>query len=224
MKRIPSLRVTVAIVLAASAGPALAQRGVNYGQPLDNLENNLDLALRRAAFCIDRNVPATARRILASDIGSDEEAKRVRSAMTAGRDCFPDNRPRFNPTSFRNMVAESEYMARHRITDPEASRTGPVPLPATFSVQPAGVDGRPEQRVAWQLAAIARCTVFVDPAKARQLIIGPRNVPEEDRRFAELSPAIGKCVEPRTASQLKARDFRGFIADALLARAGGSGR
>lgn len=210
------MRALVSSVLVglsfASLSIAQAQSG-NYGRPLDTPENRASMMLRFSSACAAREAPPTARKLLATEIGSDAEAKAAKSLHAVGRKCYQAQWPEFSSTAVRNSVAEYFYRERYRM-----SRPSPLagPPPASFGVVPAGATGSPAQEAAWSLAAIARCTVFVDPADAHQLVIGPSNVPEEDRRFALLKPALSKCVAPAQVAGLNARNLRGFVADALL--------
>ena len=213
-----ALATALGIALAAQASTALAQQ--DYGRPLDTPQNRADGSLRRAAYCSVERVAASTRKILAAEVGSNDEAKRVKGLRALAPECFNGNLfPDFNPTTFRNALSEAEYLSHYRLSDPRATKAFSKAMPASFAVVPAGTTGRPEQQAAWQLAAIARCTVFVAPEASRQLILGPRNVDEEKKRYAALQPAIEICLGGQTAADLTPRLFRGFVADALLTRA-----
>ena len=187
----------------------------DYGRPIQSPENLGDQAMRSAARCVVDKVPGSARKVLDTDIGSDEEAKRVKGLVGVGRECFQPQWPAFPPTAFRDAMAEVTYRKAHR-TEP-ANPAGA--LPASFGVVPADRKGTPAQEAAWGMAAIANCAVYAGPHEAHEWIVGPRNVDEEQRRFALLQPAIGRCVAPGQAAVLTARNFRGPVAAALLARA-----
>lgn len=208
------------VAVAAPAGALAAAPQDNlrdYGRPIDTPDNRADMALRGAARCVMGEVPTSARRILATPIASDEEAKRIKALPGVARSCFQLQWPEFPPTAFRNALAEASYRERYFVNDP-APANG-VPPPASFAVSEAGKAGTPAQEVAWQLAAIAKCTVFAGPEDARQFILGPRNVDEEQRRFTVLQASIRKCVPANDVAELTARNFRGFVAYALAERA-----
>lgn len=202
--------IGVATLAAAQDG----DRG-NYGRPLDTPENRADMMLRFAARCVVEKVPSTARKVLETGIGSDDEAKRVKGLPGVGRECFQPQWPAFPATPFRDAIAEVTYRKAYR-TEPVVPDAAP---PASFAIVPDGTKGTPQQEAAWQLGAIARCTVFAGPHEAHRWIVGPRNVDEEQHRFDALKPAIARCVPPQSAAALTARNFRGPVAAALLARA-----
>ena len=201
----------------AIASAAAAQDGDrrDYGRPIDSPENRADLTMRFAARCVIDKVPASARKVLATRIGSDDEAKRVKGLPGVARECFQPQWPAFPPTAFRDAMAEVTYRKAYR-DEPAA---GDQPAPASFGVVADGEKGSPQQESSWALAAIANCAVFAGPHEARQWIIGPRNVDEEQRRFEAMRPALARCVSPQSAAVLTARNFRGPVAAALLARA-----
>lgn len=213
MKLTRSLAIATLISLA---GTASAQDGGNFGRPLDTPENRADMLVRFSARCVVSKAAATARKVLATQISSPQEAKLVKSLASVARDCFPAQLPAFPSTLYRNALAEAQYREQFRRGDPTPKETS---LPASFGVVPAGQTGSPEQESNWQFAAIANCTVFADPAGAREWIIGPRSVPEEEKRFAAFKPALEKCVAPAVVDKITARGFRGFVATALLDRA-----
>ena len=213
------LTMAAAIPLVAASAVATAQSNTtDYGRPADTPENRTDGALRRAASCVNNRVPNSARKVLETPIASKDESKRAKALLGVARECFGLGWPDFQPTAFRNALAESAYRASYMLRDPAPRGSGPKNLPASFGVAPAGQEGTPEQQAAWQLAAIARCVVFVGPEDSRQLILGPRNVPEEERRFALLRAAMEQCIGADSAGLLTARTFRGFVASALIER------
>lgn len=206
--------VLTGIFLAAGAAAQDGDRR-DYGRPLDTPENRGDLAMRFAARCVVDKVPASARKVLDTGIGSDDEVKRVKGLVGVARECFQPQWPAFPPTAFRDAMAEVAYRKAHRTLPDMASG----PPPASFGVVPADRKGTPQQEAAWTMAAIANCAVFAGSREAHEWVVGPRNVDEEQRRFGLLQPAIGKCVAPGQAAALTARNFRGPVAAALLARA-----
>jgi hypothetical protein len=211
-------RSTVLFTIGAIGQIASAQNNSrDYGRPVDSPENRADAVVLRAAYCTTMKASASARHIVEAEIGSEDEAKQVRKLPGVVRECFDIKWPDFPPTTFRNALAEVAYRASYSVNDPDPPVAGAAP-PASFGVVPPGKKGTPEQEVAWQLAAIANCAVFVRPNQARQLILGPRNVDEEQRRFTAFLPALKQCVAAEDASVLTARNFRGFVANALLER------
>ncbi|MES2337440.1 MAG: hypothetical protein V4537_05010 [Pseudomonadota bacterium] len=212
--------ITAAILNALLAGaalfaalPATAQR---YGRPVETVENRAIGALRGSSRCAAAEAPPSARKVLDTQLASDEEKKRVRMLMAVARKCYPASWPDFPPTLVRGAIAESLYLDAHRETKPK-SITGPAP--ASFGVVPAGTRGTPEQEIAWTLAAVANCVVFADAADVHHLLIGPAAVDEETKRFDALRPAIGRCLPAAQAAVLKPATFRGYLADALYRQA-----
>lgn len=203
----------------ASSAFATQNNYIDYGRPVSTPENRADMALRGAAFCAYRTVPASARRVLETSIASAEEATRVKALPSVARKCFRIEWPAFQSTTLRNAIAEAAYRDKYLLRDPAPPGSTPARPPETFAVVPVGQQGTPEQQTVWQLAAIAKCTVFAGPEESRQLVLGPRNVDEEQRRFTLLQGAIRQCVPTGELSALTARNFRGFVAYALLERA-----
>lgn len=211
--RVPGLiaAVTISASTVVAASPVAAQR--DYGRPLDTPANRAAGMLRYSGYCAVRDVPASARKVLETSIGSDDEAKRVKTLTALARKCYRPELPPFPPTAVRNSIAEALYLNAYRTTPPPAIEAGPPP--ASFGVVPEEQKGSEMQEAAWSLAAIARCAVFADPANARELVLGPANVDEETKRFVRLQPALAKCVGAEQAALLTPQTTRGFIADAL---------
>lgn len=210
-------RVMAALTLLASASPLSAQQ--NYGRPIDTAENRAWMALRFSSRCAVSEVPASARKVLDTVIGSADEAKRVKSLVGLARKCYPGQWPAFPSTLVRGAIAESFYIEAYRTNAPTmVAKSAP---PVSFGVVPAGTTGTSEQEVSWTLAAVANCIVYADAAGVRHLLLGPANVDEEIRRFDALRPSIGKCVPPAQATVLKPVTFRGYLADALFRQARG---
>lgn len=207
--------------VAFIASTSTAQRGADYGRPLETPENRADFALRGAARCVFVDVPTSARKVLETEIGSADEAKRVKGLAGVSRRCFQPQWPAFQPTAFREALAEASYREQFYRDDPTPAETTP---PASFGVVAVDAKGTPEQEAAWQLAALGNCVVFASPAAAREWVIGPRNVEEETRRFALLKPGIAQCGGPAAVATLTARNFRGAVANALFERARRAGR
>ena len=208
------LAIVAAMVVGASNASAQDGDRRDFGRPLDTPENRADFALRSAARCAVDKVPASARKVLDTGIGSIEEAKGVKALTSVARECFQPQWPAFPATPFRDAMAEVTYRKANR-TEPVIPTAEP---PASFAVVSADQKGSPVQEVSWQLAAIAACTVFAGGHEAHEWIIGPRSVEEENRRFDAVKPAIAKCVSPNVSASLTARNFRGPVAAALLAR------
>lgn len=205
-------RLLIFLATIGTPGAAVAQSG-NYGRPLDTPENRASGILRFSSACAAREAPPTARKLLASEIGSLAEAKAAKALRGVARKCYQAQWSEFPSVAVRNGVAEYLYREGHNHSRPAASVGTP---PATFAVVRPGTTGTPAQEAAWSLAAIARCIVFVDAPGAHDLVIGPASVPEEDRRFGLLKPALMRCTSSQNADLLNARTLRGFIADALL--------
>jgi hypothetical protein len=213
--RIATVAAALAVVAAAPAA-VLAQDGGNYGRPEQTPENMVRFALFRFSFCAMKKSAMTADKLLSTDIGSDEEAKLVKSLRTTARDCYSDW-PGFSPTEVHNSMAEIRYHTEFK--------SAPVPVvganekpPASFTVPGAKDKGTPEQEVAWYLGALANCITFADVPGAHRLVMGPFGVPEETKRFDALKPAIAKCSGQETVAGLTPRLLRGYLAESLLVR------
>ncbi len=209
---------TIAAAIMVSASSAVAQRDTGqYGRPEQTPENMRRFAVVGSSFCANKNASATVGKIIASPIGSTEEAKLVKSLRAVARQCYQPQWPSFPATEVRNALAQIEY--REHFKDvPAATPPGTKP-PETFRVAPTDAKGTPEQESAWYLGALANCVVFVDAPGAHNLVIGPAGVPEEGKRFEKLQPALAQCGPPSGIPGLTGVVLRGFLADALLARA-----
>ncbi|WP_375399065.1 hypothetical protein [uncultured Sphingomonas sp.] len=209
------------VVLLAICSPALAQRDDNerFGRPLMTPDNLADMSLGRFAFCAEARAQATAAKVLQTRLASDEEAKQVRKLAAVNRECSPLYPMPFTPTAVRNALATIAYRRNHKSGDVPPPTPAGTPPPASFAVVPADANGTDQQQGAWYLGAIANCVVFVDPPAVHRLVTGPIDVPEEDKRFAALVPAIGRC-SPSDTSGLTVRRFRGYLANALLQHVG----
>lgn len=206
---------TIALILAAM--PAAAQR--DYGRPVDSPETRAMRALRGSAACAVDTAPASARKVLESDVASLEEAKRVKSLIAVARKCYPQTWPDFPPSLVRGALAERLYLSSNQSRGPGATPAAP---PASFGVVALGTRGTADQETAWTLAAVANCVVFADARAAHELLLVPAAVDEETRRFDTLRPALDKCLAADQAKVLKAATFRGYLADALYRRTRGT--
>lgn len=204
-----------------TVGPAIAvilallQSGGNYGRPLDTPANRAAGMLRFSGGCAVRDVPASARKVLATQVASDQEARAVRALTGVARKCYPIQMPAFPPTAVRGSVAEALYRSTLGRTKPHMVS---APPPTSFTVVPAGQSGTPAQETAWSLAAVGRCAVYADAPAAHEWVMGPANVPEEERRFGLLKPALARCVPAAQLDQITPGLLRGFVAEALLDR------
>lgn len=207
----------ICMAIALIAVPAAAQRDRGeYGVPAQTPENLARFALRGSSGCALRTAPGTAVKVLTSPIASAAEAKQAKSLRVVARSCYQPQWPDFVSTDVRNAIAEAQYRERYRIMPKVLADTAVSP-PASFGVAPAGVTGTPQQDSAWFLAALANCVVFAAGADVHNLIIGPVGVPEEDRRFGVLKPALSRC-QPAGSPVLTSALFRGYLADALWMR------
>ncbi len=191
-----------------------------YGTPPDTPQNRADRALQQTAACLIERVPATARKVMNSDLGSDGERKQVKSVLAVAPTCYQHNWPKFDPTALHNALAQQYYQSRFTTNDP-GIRPGVQP-PESFAVVPAGTHGDERQQGVWFLGAIASCVTFADPEDVRALVLGPMGVDEEGRRFDQLRPAITRCVAGDAADKMTARLLRGYLAWALLRRTVGA--
>lgn len=216
------LRIIFACALAGTASAAAAQTpaGRNYGRPVDSPETRANRALRGSTRCALGDAPSSVRKVLETAIGSDDEAKRVKSLIGVARNCYRADWPPFPATAVRNVIAEFFYLDQYRRDAPDLTKVLASP-PESFAIVPAGSKGKPEpeQELAWYLAAVANCAVFAGSGPARELIVGPTDVAEEVRRFDALRPAIRRCLPAGGDAQLTPRVFRGFVAQALLTQA-----
>jgi hypothetical protein len=218
MRKMLFVAVAASGMLTTSIAGAQSNR-VSYGAPLKTRENLADLRMRGSAFCASREAQASSDKVLLTPVASKEERKAVDHLGIAARKCFPANFPKYPPTIYRNALAEATYRERYLAKAP--TRLRQTQPPASFAVVPDGTKGTETEEISWQFAAIGRCVVFAAPAESRQLILGPRFVEEEEKRFAALKPALVKCVGQKNADALTPRTFRGFVGDALLAQAEG---
>lgn len=205
-----------AIAVAVSTPQvAAAQR---YGRPAPTVENRAILALRGSARCAVGEAPPSARKILETQVASDEEKKRVKMLIAVARKCYPTTWPEFSPTLVRGAIAESLYLDAHRNASPK-SASGPAP--STFGVVPAGTPGTADQEVAWTLAAVANCVVFADAADVHHLLLGPAAVDEEMLRFEKLRPSMELCLPGSQNTKLTPATFRGYLAESLYRHVNG---
>ena len=119
---------------------------------------------------------------------------------------------RFTPEMLRDMLAEEDYLARHR-SAPELA--GPAP-PLHFT--PISTDKAPS--AAQALAEFADCTILRDLAGADALLRTTPGSRKEHDAAAALAPALGACLLVGQKFALKPANIRALIAYAMWARFG----
>jgi len=208
----------VALLAAGASGPAPAQSYKHYGAPIDTPEVTARLMLAGAARCALKDVPSSVGKVLATEPASKNEAKAVKSMEAVTPKCFAADRGETDPILVRNALAEASYDAKYQRSAPDVSSQTRTP-PDSFGVAAPNEKGTPDQEGAWTLAALANCTVFASSKGARDFIMVPIGVPEEQQQFDALKPAMAKCMNADELKLLTPAIFRGYLAAALWRQA-----
>lgn len=209
------------LILSFAAGlpaPAMAS------QAAPQAELQLARDQYRAAFrlvgCASRQSPSAPRKLLETEIASDEEARQVNRMRAVGRRCAGDFPP-FSPLVVRSVAAIMLYNAEFRRVEPRLP-VDPV-LPASFAVVPADRQGSEAQKDIWYVAGIANCISYVNPKLAREAVLADPDPRAEEESFRALKPALDRCLRPGSAFPIAPMQFRGILAEQLLKRSRAAG-
>lgn len=220
-----SKALIVGALLALGATAADAAQRKQYGRPVETPESRMHAAVRGFAYCSMSKDESRVRDLLASEIGSKQEAQIAKKLQAPARGCIDPTWPDLSPALVRGALAENLYRREFGRKVFEKPATQP-PLPDTFAVVPDDRNGTDEQKNDWYLAAISNCAVFVQPELAHELLLIPPDVPEEGEAFDQLRPAYSQCSGGKDF-KLPAGIIRRFLSESLLRwsrkyRAGGA--
>jgi hypothetical protein len=118
----------------------------------------------------------------------------------------------FTPSLLRDLMAEEDYLAKHRVVPPLAPDSNPL----AFS--PAATDSEPP--VAQALTTFSDCAIRRDLTGSDALL---RTIPGSKKEYsaaAALAPALGACLVVGQKFVLKPANIRTLVAYAMWLRFG----